>query len=509
MPISSESFSSRRPGVAVSGVMLVIFLFAIDSTIVGAAMPTVVGKLGGLELYSWVFSAYMLTSALATALFGKLSDLYGQRRLMLIGIGLFTLGSALCGVAQSMEQLAVFRAIQGVGGGAIYALSFIIVGFLFPPEERAKMQGLISGIWGVASILGPLAGGIITQYWNWRWIFFVNLPICLMAALLIFFGLAETGFGRRRRPDLKGAAALLLGLFLLFYAFEESQRRFFVLDLTLAALFVSAFVVLALFYTLERRSEEPILPPGLFRLPFFRISAGIAWLASMGMFGVISYLPLYVQGVLGGSASRAGLVLLLISLGWTSGSFSAGHGMNRFGYRAACVVGMLFMALGYGSFVSSGDHPGLVAILAVGSVIGVGMGIVTVTSMVAAQNGVPLNQLGVATSTIMLCRMFGGAFGINLLGSVLFGQMQRQLVSLSADSNMDISGGLIKRLANPQNLLDPSTRALIPDFLLVSLVDILGHSVWYAFLAGFFIMLLGLCLSFFMADYTPANSPQA
>lgn len=509
MTSSSESLPSSGTGVAVSGVMLVIFLFAIDGTIVSTAMPTIAGKLGGLELYSWVFSTYMLTSALATPLCGKLSDLYGRRRLMLIGIGLFTLGSALCGMAQSMNQLVLFRAVQGVGGGAIYALSFIIVGFLFPPKERAKMQGLISSIWGVASILGPLAGGIITQYWNWRWIFFVNVPIALTATPLIVFGLTETEAGRRGPVDLKGAAALLAGLFLLFYALEESRRSSFELDWTLTALLLSSFAALFLFYRLERRAKEPILPIGLFRLRLFRICSGLAWLSSMGIFGVISYLPLYAQGVLGSSASRAGMTLLLASLGWTAGSFIGGQGMNRFGYRAASVAGMLLMAVGYGLFLGTRDHLGLVAVLVVGSVIGLGMGIVNVTSMVAAQNGVPLNQLGVATSTVMLCRMFGGAFGISLMGSVLISQMQRRLVTLSTASGINISDSLIKRLANPQNLLDPSTRGLIPDSLLVSLVDILGSSIGHAFLAGFFVMLIGLSLSFFMAEYTPASAPQA
>lgn len=511
LAIASESSSARRTGVAVSGVMLVIFLFAIDGTIVSAAMPTIVGKLGGLELYSWVFSTYMLTSALATPLCGKLSDLYGRRRLMLMGIGLFTLGSALCGMAQSMEQLIVFRAIQGVGGGAIYALSFIIVGFLFPPDQRAKMQGLISSIWGVASILGPLAGGIITQYWSWRWIFFVNVPVSLTATLLIVSGLTETETedGRRRAPDLKGAAALLLGLFLLFYALEKSRKSLFALDPALAGSLILAFAALALFYMIERRAEEPILPTGLFRLRIFRISAGLSWLASMGIFGVISYLPLYVQGVLGASASRAGMTLVLASLGWTAGSFIGGQGMNRFGYRVPCIAGMLLMALGYGSFVASKDHLGLVPVLAVGSLIGLGMGIVNVTSMVAAQNSAPLRQLGVATSTVMLFRMFGGAFGISLMGSVLFSQMQRRLVTFAAAPGVNISGSLVRKLANPQNLLDPATRDLIPDSLLATLVDILGRSMWSAFFTGFMIMLLGLGLSFFMASTTPANTLQA
>src|ERR1043165_164423 len=191
----SELSKSKR-NLAAFGVMLVIFLFAIDATIVSTAMPTIVAKLGGLELYSWVFSIYMLTSALTTPLFGKLSDLYSRRRLMLIGIGMFVVGSTLCGAAQSMEALVLFRAIQGLGGGAIYALSFIVVGVLYSAQERPKMQGIISGIWGVASVLGPLAGGIIVENWSWRWAFFVNLPITAVAIALIIVGLKESDVER-------------------------------------------------------------------------------------------------------------------------------------------------------------------------------------------------------------------------------------------------------------------------------------------------------------------------
>ncbi len=503
---TSKQSSARGHGVAVSGVMLVIFLFAIDGTVVSAAMPTIVGKLGGLELYSWVFSAYMLTSALSTPLFGNLSDLYGRRRLMLIGIGLFTLGSALCGAAQTIEQLIVFRAIQGIGGGAIYALSFILIGFLYPPKERARMLALISGVWGIASILGPLAGGVITQYWNWRWIFFINLPICLAAALLIGFGVSEIQAERRPRLDLKGAATLSIGLSLLFYASEEGRKNSFALDWPLAVLLVSAAGALALLYRIEQRAEEPILPPALFRLRLFNICAGLAWLSSMGMFGVIGYLPLYVQGVLDGGASQASLTLVLASLGWTAGSFVAGPGMNRFGYRAVAVAGMVPMALGYGAFVGAGYQLGLFAVLAVGAVIGVGMGIVSVTSMVAAQNGAPSNQLGVATSTVMLSRMFGGAFGITLMGSVLVGQMQQRLATFSALPDAGLSSSLIQKLANPESLLEPSIRASIPEPLVAALVEILARSIWSAFLTGFFVMLLGVAVSFFLSPGSPAGA---
>ena len=205
--------------------MMVIFLFAVDATIVSTSMPTIVAKLGGLELYSWVFSIYMLTSALTTPIFGKLSDLLSRRNLMLIGIGIFVLGSMLCGTAQSMEMMILFRAIQGLGGGAIYALAFIIVGILYPDEHRAKMQGIISGIWGIASILGPLAGGVIVEHWSWRWIFFVNLPIAAVASTLIVSGLKEEAIEKHKpKLDLLGTATLLLGLMLLFYALSQSAH---------------------------------------------------------------------------------------------------------------------------------------------------------------------------------------------------------------------------------------------------------------------------------------------
>jgi EmrB/QacA subfamily drug resistance transporter len=483
--------------------MLVIFLFAIDGTIVSTAMPTVVAKLGGLELYGWVFSIYMLTSALSTPLSGKLSDLFNRQRLMLIGIGIFMVGSALCGAAQSMTQLIVFRAIQGVGGGTIYALSFIIVGVMFPREKRAKMQGLISSIWGVSSVLGPLGGGVITEYWSWRWIFFVNLPVAFVATALIILGFSESEVNRGQpRLDFKGAVTLLLGLLLLFSALQQSSKTAHMFNSALLGLL--ALATLLLFFILERHSEEPIMPPDLFSIRLFGTSTVLVTLASMGIFGVISYLPLYIQGVLGGSASLAGTALLLASLGWTAGSFIGGQGMNRLGYRKICVVGMALMVLGYGLFITTSTRLGLVAAFLDGFLIGMGMGIVNVTSLVAAQNGVPMNRIGVATSTVMLFRTFGGAFGISLMGSVLFSQMHRQLIRLS-DPNFPAT--LMESFVNPQNLMEPSTRSLIPKHLLPSLVDALSNSLWYAFLAGLIIMLVGFALSLFITDQTPASTP--
>jgi EmrB/QacA subfamily drug resistance transporter len=487
--------------------MLVIFLYAIDATVVSTAMPTVVGRLGDIELYSWVFTVYMLTSALATPLFGKLSDLFGRRRLILIGIAIFVAGSLLCGASQSMVQLIVFRAIQGVGGGAIYALSFIIVGVVFPAERQAKVHGLISGVWGLSSLLGPLGGGIITQYWNWRWIFFINLPVAIVATILIFLGFHESDAARRRpRLDLKGAVSLLLGLIFLFYALSPGGRAGHGPTPVSLLLFATAIATLVVFFLIERSVQEPIIPLDLFRSRLFTMASLLTSLAALGVFGVISYMPLYVQGVLGGSATQAGTVLLLASLGWTLGSVTAGQGLNRLGYRMLSATGMGLMTMGYGLFVVIGPRGGMIGAMAQGVMVCVGMGMVSVTALVASQNAVPVRRIGVATSTIMLFRTFGGAFGVSVMGSVLFARMYRHMVELSADAGVNFSSAEIMKFANPQNLMEPATRLLIPERLLPLLIDALGQSIWYAFLAGFFAMLLGLCLSPLMERSTPAST---
>jgi len=504
-PPPRNSFpGTTKRNLAVAGVMLVIFLFAIDATIVSTAMPTIVAKLGGLELYSWVFSIYMLTSALTTPVFGKLSDLYSRRRLMLIGIGVFVAGSALCGAAQSMEALIWFRAVQGLGGGAIYALSFIVVGILFPAEQRAKVQGVISGIWGVASVLGPLAGGIIAENWSWRWAFFVNLPVAAVAIALIVVGLKETRQERRAHKfDIAGMLTLLAALLLLFYALSHGAHSRQPLNAQLAGLIALAVILLIAFYFVERRAAEPIIPLDLFYLGLFKTSTAVGMLAAMGVFGAISYLPLYLQGVTGLTASRAGMVLLFLSVAWTSGSVIAGQALNRFGYRAVSAFGMLLMAVGYGFFVASRSELSVIWVAVSGTLIGTGMGMANLTTLVAVQNTVSQQRIGVATSTLMLFRTFGGAFAVSLMGTVLLHQMQR---GLSRVSDGGLSSALLDKLAHPQNLLEPATRLQIPSELLPRLIAILGDAMWYAFLTGFALMIIGVTVSFLMSNDTPADS---
>lgn len=492
--------------LAVAGVMLAVFLFAIDATIVSSAMPTVVSNLGGLDLYSWVFSAYMLTSALATPIFGKLSDLYGRRVLMLLAIGAFVAGSVACGAAQTMPQLIAARAVQGVGGGAVYALAFIIVGVVFPVEQRARMQGLIASVWGVASVLGPVGGGLIADYGDWRWIFWINLPLGALAATLILLGFHEQRGESRRRPlDLGGAASLLSALMLLFYGLLVAANQIDLVTAESVAVVVGVVLLFALFIVIEGRARDPLLPMALFHMPSYSRPTVLSLVAAMGIFGIIGFLPLYVQGALGGTAALAGMTLLPLSVGWTAGSITAGQITTRWGYRNVCVTGMTLMVLGYVPLMLLEEAGGMVLMLAAVTCSGAGMGMTNVTALVAAQSAVPFQHLGVATSTVMLFRTIGGALIVSIMGAVLLQRMNTAFTVIASDLTTSLPGDMIQKLLNPQNLLDPATRSLIPADLMPTLTAALVNALWWAFLTGFAAAVAGLVLSCFLEDKRPAG----
>jgi MFS family permease len=388
-------------------------------------------------------------------------------------------------------------------------LAFIVVGILYPAQERARMQGIISGIWGLASIFGPLGGGIIVENWDWRWVFFVNIPLIAVATPLIVIGLKEQ-HGEKRRPilDLAGAATLLAGLLLIFYALGQGAHAQHSLNLEIAGIMASGFAVLALFFFIERRAAEPIIPLELFHSALYRSSTAVATLSAMGVFGAISYLPLYLQGVLGMTAWGTGLIILLLSMGWTAGSLLAGQGINRVGYRLVAVAGMALLAIGYLLLIAPQFKTGVIAICFSSLVIGLGMGLANLTSLVAAQTSVAHERIGVATSTLMLFRTFGGAFAVSLLGTVMLGHMQSRLAQLRA-SNASVPGALWDKLANPQNLLQPGTRLEIPGTLLEQLIPVLDDALWYSFLTGVALMIAGTATACFLAGYTPASTPRA
>ncbi len=409
-----------RKGLVVLAVCLGMLLAALDATIVGTAMPTVVASLGGLPLYAWVFSIYMLAATTSMPLFGKLSDLYGRRRLFLTAIGIFTAGSALCGAAGAMPQLIAARAVQGLGAGGIFSLAQAIFGDLFSPAERGRMQGYLASVWGLSSIVGPLIGGLIVDTLGWRWTFYVNIPVGAAAAAMIHRGLTGAFARGSRRPlDVPGALTLTGAILaLLLAALRLGETGTWSAPGTLLPLALFALLGGMLLY-IERHAPEPILPLRLFESRAFSASILAATLSGVGMFGAISFLPLFVQGVLGGSAIAAGSVLTPMSLGWSSGSTLGGRLVNRAGYRVLALAGSSCMAGAYLRLAGLDERASLPGIIGTVFVLGLGMGFVTVTTVVAVQNAVGREDLGIATTAPFFFRNIGATVGVAVMGAIL------------------------------------------------------------------------------------------
>src|SRR5215210_349491 len=329
---------SRRQAVT-AGVMLGMFLAALEATVVGTAMPTIIAKLGGLGHYSWVFSAYLLTSTVTVPVWGRLSDLYGRRPLYLAGIIFFLIGSALSGASQSITQLIIFRAIQGFGAGALIPLSMTINGDIYTLTERARMQGLFSGVWGIASILGPLAGGFITDNLSWRWVFYINIPFGLAAAVVVGLALVEPKRAERPIIDYGGAAWLTLAVTLLLLVLVESGDPRVWANPLMYALVAGSVIFSILFVRAERRAPEPIVPFSLFRNRVVAVGSVTAFMIGASMFGAISFIPLFVQGTLGGTATEAGVMLTPFLLGGVITAVLGGRLIFLIGYRPTILAG--------------------------------------------------------------------------------------------------------------------------------------------------------------------------
>jgi EmrB/QacA subfamily drug resistance transporter len=406
-----------------TALLLAMFMSAIEVTIVATAMPSISAELGGFELYSWVFSSYLLVQAVTIPIFGKLSDLVGRKPVFIGGVVVFLLGSVACGFAGTMATLIVFRFLQGLGAGAVQPVITTLAADLYPLEERGRVQGYISGLWGASSILGPLAGGLIVHSIGWPWIFWINLPFGVAAIVLIVIYLHEGVEPEARRIDYAGASLLLAGVGSLMLGLTQAGAWGLRAVLPLFAAFV---IALLLFVRQERRAPDPLMHMGLWGSALFRY-ANVATLTSgIMMIGLITFLPTYVQGVLGGSALLAGFALSAMTLGWPMAAFYAGKHIIDIGVpRLVRAGGACLLA---GSLVIATLAPYGALPAGIGSfVIGIGMGLVGSTSLVAIQSSVPWNQRGVATASNMLMRILGNALGAALFGGVLNYQMARYL----------------------------------------------------------------------------------
>jgi len=466
-----------------------MFLASLEATAVGTAMPTVVAELGGLSRYSWVFSAYLLASTTTVPLYGKLADLFGRLRVITISVVLFLGGAALCGTAQTFNQLILFRAVQGLGAGGVIPVAITIVADIYSLEERGRVQGIFSGVWAVSSLAGPAAGGLITDLLSWRWVFYLNLPFGAASMLLLHLYLREEDRRSAHRLDLLGTVSLTGAVALLLLALQEGTELWGWSDPRTLLMIGSALAGLLFFIRQEQRSPEPMLPLELFRIRVIAVASVGGFLMGTVLFCAAAFVPVWTQGVLGGSATDAGMTLAPMSIGWPIASTASGWFLARRGYRPFVLAGATLGAAGCfllaAATPSSGKGPIMLAMF----VLGMGLGFLSTPYLLAVQNAVPRRQRGVATSSVQFFRTIGGSIAVAALGAVLNARLTG-FAGPAVDLNL---------------ALDPSTRASIPPGALEALVGALDEALGTIYLVMAGLALLGLAAGFLF----PRGSAQA
>ncbi len=427
-PAGQAGFSHRQILVIMSGLMLGMFLAALDQTIVATALPTIVGDFHRSDLLSWVITAYLLASTASTPLWGKAGDLYGRKRVFQLAIVVFLLASALCGASRNMYELIVFRGLQGIGGGGLISLVFAIIGDVIPPRERGRYQGYFGAVFGVASVVGPLAGGFFVDNLSWRYIFYINIPIGLAALVVTNRVLRLPKRTRRVLIDWWGALLLVAGVSCILLATQSGGTDFRWGSWQIVGLFALGGVVLAGFVLREMMAAEPILPLELFRMQIFTVSNIISFVSGIAMFGALAFLPQYLQLVHGVSATESGLLLLPLLIGLLVMSISSGRYISRTGrYRWFPLAGTILVTVGLILLSHLGAHTSLAVVGLYILVFGAGLGLFMQVLTLIVQNAVPMRQMGVATSSVTFFRSMGGAIGASALGAVLTAQIGSQL----------------------------------------------------------------------------------
>ncbi len=421
-----------------TGLLLAVLLAALDQTIVGTAEPRIIAQLSGFNRYPWVSTTYLLTSTLAVPIFAKLSDMYGRKWFFLGGATMFVLTSALCGASgkftflpiDGMNQLIVFRGLQGIGAGMMMGLAFTIIGDVFSPAERGKYQGFFAAAWGLASIFGPTLGGWLTDHVSWRAAFYVNLPVGLIAIAAIYFQFPELHpEGVERRLDWAGLFSLILCIVPLLLALTWVTDYGWT-SARVESLLVFSVVMLAVFLRAETKAIEPLIPLSLFRNPIISLCSVAVFLLGMGMFGVIIYLPLFMQGVLGASATQSGNLLTPLMLGAVVGSIVTGQLNLRLGsYKLAAVSGSVLVAIGMILFARMGDATQRADVILAMIIAGTGMGLLQPVYTVAVQNVAPRKQMGAATASTAFFRSIGSTMGVAIFGSVLLTSYHHDLTN--------------------------------------------------------------------------------
>lgn len=454
---SIAEMSHRTKVIVMAGTLLGMFTAAMDQTIVATSLPRIVANLGGLGLFPWVFTAFMVTSTITVPIVGKLADLYGRKPFFIAGIAILLLGSALSGSSQSMEALIAFRAVQGLGAGMIFGIAFAIVGDVFPPAERGKWNGLLSGVFAMASVAGPLIGGYLTDEVHWRWVFYVNLPLGGVALAILALGMPALKAVRANASlDYRGVVLLVAAVVPMLLALSWAGSRYDWLSTPIIGLLSAAAAFAVIFVYSQRLAPEPLMPLRLFRNPIFSVSVAVVFLTGMGMFGAIAFVPLFVQGVTGASAANSGLITMPMMISVAVASGVAGQIISRLGrYRLLGVVGLSIMVVGMFLFSQMDADTSRLAVTRNMVIFGIGLGTSLPLFLLVVQNSVGFSFMGIATSSIQFFRSVGGTMGVAIMGSLINSALASELVKQTPVRVQDVPPEIREPLTDPQILLSP------------------------------------------------------
>lgn len=505
-----NDLSKKRVTFVLIGVMLSVLLSSLDSTIVGTSMPKIINELHGMNQYTWPFTAYMLCSTITIPIFGKLADIYGRKPIWFIGISVFLVATALCGLSKTMMQLIVFRGLQGFGGGILMSNSFAIVGAMFSPAERGKYMGLVTGVFGLSSVIGPAVGGYITDNLNWRWVFYVNLPVGILAMVVMFFALPNViDKSVKKVVDYLGALMLILGLVPMLLAFTWAGKEYSWGSVQIIGMLAFSIVMFIIFGFVESKAVEPIIPPDLFKNSTFNISTFAAFLTNGAMFGTITFIPLFVQGVIGASATNSGMVTTPMTLALVIASIISGQLISRTGkYKVLGLIGFLIAAVGMFFMALMGTSTTNLQIVINMIILGAGLGVTMPIFNITVQNAFPSNKLGTVTSAVQFFRNIGGTISSAVLGTVMsnamndgftkmdYSNVPTQMKVVFKDAQAFTNADAIKAVRDHL----PQQARVFFDSMMIQVKEVIANSIHEVFVISIFILVAAIVITLFLKE---------